>query len=109
MKDIFLHLFAGEYLIGREEGSRAFALIDRDLFQKYPEEKFFFNVNGVKVLAPSFCDEVFGELQIKYPGRLFIDCKISEGLKSSFDVIEETRNIKFDYTNHFGGKSTGNG
>jgi hypothetical protein len=96
MKIINLRIYCGEYLYGRDDGERAFEALLRD-FQALPNESFFFDFSEVRMLAPSFADEVFGELALKFPERLFLDSKISLGLKPSLDVIEETRDVKFNY------------
>lgn len=87
----------GEFLNGRQEGVDSYHAIKRDFFDKEPEEKFFFDFSGVKVFAPSFCDEVFGELAEIYSGRFFIDSKINHAIRMSFDTVESSRDVKFEY------------
>ena len=47
------------------------------------DEKLFFDFSGVNMVAPSWCDEFFGEATIKYPGRIIIDESIGEGFKKT--------------------------
>ena len=89
----------GEFLNGRQEGRDSYLVIKRDFFDKEPEEKIFFDFSGVKVFAPSFCDEVFGELAQTELDRFFIDSNINHAIKMSFDTVENSRNIKFNYSN----------
>jgi len=98
MQVVQMKLYGGKFLTGRAEGEAAFNAIERDLFQKHPEEIFLFDFTDVKVLAPSFCDEVFGELGVKYSKRFFIDEEIDEAHRMAFSVVEDSRKIKFQFS-----------
>lgn len=99
MKYLQLKTF-GTFLIGREEGSSAYAVIKRDFADAFPNEKIFCNFSGVLVFAPSYCDEVFGKLQSEYPDKFVFDVGMSHALKVSFDTVEQTRGVKFVYGNN---------
>jgi hypothetical protein len=96
MKTILINRF-GELLLNRDNGQHAYTVIRRDYLEKDSNEIFFCDFQGVKVLAPSYCDEVFGRLQEEYPNRLCYDLAMSEALKASFQTVEETRSIHFQF------------
>ena len=98
MKKIFLKSF-GIYLNGREEGAAAFRVLEQELLALAEGEKLFFDLSGVIVLAPSWCDEFFGEAELKYPNKIVIDDSIHMGLRKSFEVISDARNINFSFGN----------
>ncbi len=85
----------GIYLGGREEGRTAFQSLKRELDSLPKTEQLFFDFSGMRAIAPSWCDEFFGEAAIHYPGRVIIDETISMGLKKSFEVISDARKIDF--------------
>ena len=88
----------GMHLVGRSEGAEAFAALKGNMRDVPEDEKVFFDFSDITMLAPSWCDEFFGEATLEYPGRIIIDDSINEGLRKSFEIIEETRDITF----HFG-------
>jgi hypothetical protein len=96
MKKKFLKSY-GIYLNGREEGAAAFRMLEREIQSLSDDDRLFFNFSEVVVLAPSWCDEFFGEAVIHYPGRIVIDQTIHLGLKKSFEVVEQARGITFTY------------
>lgn len=99
MKIIQIKIF-GEFLVGREEGRQAYDIFKRDYVDKYPNETFFCDFTGIKILAPSYNDEVFGRLQQEYPDKLVIDQNIPHALHVAFDTVEETRKIVFKYASN---------
>lgn len=80
----------------REDGRAALDVIVRDFFN-HSTTPVFFDLSGVKVLAPSFCDELFGTLQETYVGRVVLDETMGKALRAAFDTVAETRNIQFQY------------
>lgn len=96
MKTISIKSF-GEFLVGREEGHQAYEVFKRDYADKDPHETFLCDFTGVKILAPSYVDEVFGRLQEEYPGRFILDQNIPHALRVAFDTVEETRKLRFSY------------
>lgn len=96
MKKIFLKSF-GIYLNGREEGASAFQILEKEILSLQKGEQLFFDLSDVIVLAPSWCDEFFGEAEKKHSGRIVIDNSIHMGLKKSFDVVAEARDISFSF------------
>jgi hypothetical protein len=96
MKIIHIKSF-GEFLVGREEGQQAYDVFKRDYVKMYPEETFFCDFTGVKIVAPSYCDEVFGRLQEEYPDKFILDQNIPHAFRVAFDTVGETRNIVFKY------------
>lgn len=96
MKKKFLKSF-GIYLNGREEGSAAFKILEQELLSLPEKEQLFFDFSDVIVLAPSWCDEFFAEAELRYPKRVIIDETIHAGLKKSFDVVAEAREISFSF------------
>lgn len=86
----------GKFLHGREEGSFAFRKLREEILGK-PETIFLFDFNDVLVLAPSYCDEVFANLQIDFPDRIKIASNITHAHRVAFETIEETRGIQFRY------------
>jgi hypothetical protein len=85
----------GKFLHSREEGELAYKKI-RDLLEK-TSDNFIFDFEGVLVLAPSYCDEVFGKLQVNFPNRIKIKNNTSHGLKVAFETVEETGGLNFDW------------
>lgn len=59
----------GELLISRPAGREA-ALIMRGSFQPGPDEKLELDFQGVRVVAPSWLDEVLTELRAAYGDRV---------------------------------------
>ncbi len=87
----------GKFLYGREDGHLAYSTL-ADLIETHPEiEYFLFDFSHVLVLAPSFCDEVFANLHIKYPNKIQIPSNITHAFHVAFETVEETRNIKCNY------------
>jgi hypothetical protein len=80
-----------------EEGSLAFRKIKDIITSSDPKDIFVFDFDGVIVLEPSYCDEVFGNLQGKFSSRIQIKNNIGHALKVAFDTVEETRGIKFQF------------
>ena len=101
MRTIFIKSF-GEFLVGRDEGQQAYEVFKRDYVDTYPNETFFCDFTGVKILAPSYGDEVFGRLQQEYPDKFVIDQGIPHALRVALDTVEETRRIVFKYASHAG-------
>ena len=85
----------GKFLQSREEGLVAFNKINEMIEISDPQDKFIFDFDGVLVLAPSYCDEVLGQLNYKYPNRIIIGSGINHALQVAIDTVEETRGMKF--------------
>ena len=96
MKTIEMRKF-GKYLAGRDNGKHAYDFFMNEINNMADDEKIFCNFDGVLLLAPSYCDEVFGEIQTNLPGKIVIDENINSALKKSFDVVGEVRKITFIY------------
>ncbi len=61
------------------------------------DEKIFCNFQNILLLAPSYCDELFGEIQENLPNKLVIDKNIGNALKKAFDTVAEVRDLEFVY------------
>lgn len=86
----------GKFLVSREEGKNAFTVLSERV-ALLQDQKLFCDFIGVTALSPSFCDEVFGEIEVQYPGKLVIDESLSHALRVAFETVEETRGVKFTY------------
>jgi len=95
MKKIFLKNFGGIYLNGREEGRSAFLALEKEIASLDSEQKLFIDCSEIAVLAPSWCDEFFGEAEEKHSGIMVVDDRIHEGFRKSFNVVAESRKISF--------------
>lgn len=87
----------GKFLHGREEGHLAYSRLAEIIENDNSFDYLSFDFTSVLVLAPSYCDEVFGNLHIKYPGKIKIPTSICYAFHVAFETVEETRGIKFDY------------
>ncbi len=87
----------GKFLHGREEGHLAYSKLAEIIENTKDLDYLSFDFLNVLVLAPSYCDEVFANLHIKYPGKIKIPANISHAFKVAFETVEETRGVKFDY------------
>ena len=96
MKTIKMIKF-GKYLSGRDNGRHAYDFFKKEIEKMPKDEQIFCDFQDVLLLAPSYCDEVFGEIQNELPGKLVIDESINNALKKAFEVVAEVRNLKFEY------------
>jgi hypothetical protein len=87
----------GDFLLNRENGKQAYDVLKRDYFLQQPNELFLLDFTGVKVLAPSYCDEVFGQLTEEYPDKIRILEPVGDALKAAFNAVQETRGVHFVY------------
>ena len=87
----------GDFLMSREDGQQAYEAIKRDFLTPHPGAQFFCDFQGVKVLAPSYCDEVFGNWQEEFPNSLVLDQSMNPAFKAAFDTVQETRRTQFHY------------
>jgi len=87
----------GKFLHGREEGHMAYSRLAEIIESTKDLDYLNFDFTNVLVLAPSYCDEVFANLHLKYPGKIKIPASISHAFKVAFETVEETRDVKFDY------------
>ena len=87
----------GEFLTSRENGMQAYILIKKMIQNASPEDPFLVDFGGVKVLTPSYCDEVFGNLEKENPKKLKYDKNLAKSLRTAFDVIAETRDLNFRF------------
>ena len=88
----------GKFLHGREEGSFAFRKLREEILNNL-KTVFVFNFDDVLVLAPAYCDEVFANLHLEFPGRIKIASNITHAHRVAFETVEETREMKFEYEN----------
>ena len=65
-------------------------------------EQLFFDFSDITMLAPSWCDEFFGEAVEKYPGRIILDESLISGIRESFKAVEDARGISFEYGSYVG-------
>ena len=96
MKTIRMQTY-GDFLTSREDGKQAYEAIKRDFLTSHPDIQFFCDFQGVKVLAPSYCDEVFGNWQEEFPNSLVLDKNMNHALKAAFDTVQETRGVHFHF------------
>jgi len=96
MKRIHLKTF-GKILMGREEGRSSYHVFKEKLSEIPDGEKAFCDFTDVMVMAPSFCDEVFGEIEAESPARLVIDQNVNLATKKAFETVEQARKIKFEF------------
>ncbi|MFM7458037.1 MAG: hypothetical protein ACKO3R_05190 [bacterium] len=87
----------GKFLHGREEGHLAYSRLAEIVESIQDLDYLSFDFSDVLVLAPSYCDEVFANLHLKYPGKIKIPANISHAFKVAFETVEETRELKFEY------------
>lgn len=87
----------GKFLIDRESGKNVYDILKRKMGKLTKAEKMVLDFNGVTILNPSFCDEVFGNLESEYPGIILIQ-NANEAHKVAFETVEETRGVKFTYS-----------
>ncbi|MBP9127883.1 MAG: STAS-like domain-containing protein [Elusimicrobia bacterium] len=87
----------GDFLTSREDGRQVYEAIKRDYLTSHPGIQFFCDFQGVKVLAPSFCDEVFGSWMEEFPNTLALDQSMNHALKAAFETVEETRRVRFRF------------
>jgi hypothetical protein len=88
----------GKFLVTREEGRNAFAVLSpRVALLQSEHDRLFFDCNGVIALSPSYCDELFGQLEVSFPGAIILDQQMSHALRVAFETVEETRNVKFTF------------
>ena len=80
----------GEILVSRPSGREAYLILKSYLKPKTPEEPIELDFSGVKVLAPSWADEVVGALRREYGPR--VTCDPSDNLS----VIESLKIIGGD-------------
>jgi len=98
MHRIFINTF-GKFLVGREEGESAYHAFLKQINQ-FPDEQIFCDFTGVVVLAPSYCDELFGEIEKEFPGRLVIDKAISHAFLMAFKTVEDSRGFAFTFSGY---------
>ena len=96
MKTIEMKKF-GKYLSGRDNGKHAYDFFMKEIDKMAKDEKIFCDFQDVLLLAPSYCDELFGEIQANLSGKIVIDDNINSALKKSFDVVGEVRELEFVY------------
>lgn len=96
MKTIKLKKF-GKYLAGRDNGKHAYDFFMKEIDEMTEDEKIFCDFQDVLLLAPSYCDELFGEIQENLSDKIVIDENINSALKKSFDVVGEVRKLEFVY------------
>jgi len=87
----------GKFLIDRDSGRDVYEILKRDIESLKEDEKLFFDFGGVMILNPSFCDEVFGQIEQNYPEKMIIDKNASHALMVAFETVEETRGVKFNF------------
>ncbi len=87
----------GKFLRNREEGGLAYRKLRDEVQASTVDDIFVFNFTGVYVMAPSYADEVFGNLQEKFPDKIFIEAHTDHAFKVSLETVEETRALKFQY------------
>lgn len=86
----------GKFLIDRESGKNVYEILKRKVGEFKKDEKLFLDLGGVTILNPSFCDEVFGNLESEHHGAVAIQ-NASEAHKVAFETVEETRGVKFTF------------
>ncbi len=86
----------GKFLQGREDGLIAYTKIRDVIVNSQADEIFEFDFSKVLVLTPGYCDEVFANLQNETSGK-FVIGQITHGLNVSFETVEETRGVKFEF------------
>lgn len=97
MKSIDIAQKFGKFLIDRDSGRDVYEILKREIESLKNNEKLFFDFSGVIILNPSFCDEVFGQIEQNYPGKVVMDKNANHALMVAFETVEETREIKFNF------------
>lgn len=97
MKSINIGQKFGKFLIDRDSGRDVFEILKREVEAFKDGEKLFLDFSGVVILNPSFCDEVFGQLEQSFPGRVVMDKNANHALMVAFETVEETRGVKFEF------------
>ena len=88
----------GDFLLGREDAQLAYQAIQRDYLHHDTSTTFYVDFEGVKVLAPSYCDELFGKLEEELPNRFYFDPDMKHALKAAFQTVEATRKVHFNFS-----------
>ena len=88
----------GKFLVDRESGKSAYDFFKYQIESMKKNEKINCYFDDVLVLNPSFCDEVFGQLEQDFPEKIILDKNMKYSMKVAFETVEETRGIKFNYS-----------
>lgn len=93
----------GRFLVNREDGNMVYDFLKSEIQSLKKSEKIFLNFDKVAALSPGFCDEVFGQIEKSYPGKVIMDKNANHALMVAFETVEETRGIKFNFGEKIGG------
>ncbi len=89
-------------MIDRDSGRDVYEILKSKIEELKDDEKIFFDFSRVIILNPSFCDEVFGQIESDFPGKMIIDKNASRALMVAFETVEETREVKFTFAENRG-------
>ena len=90
----------GEFLCGRDRGAIVYDTIVNSgapYGESFDCGPIFCDFTGVKAMDHGFCDVVFGQWVMCWPGTIYLDRNMPDGLMPAFDTVAETRCIKFDF------------
>lgn len=104
MKSINMGQKFGKFLIDRDSGRDVYEILKREIKELKGDEKLFLDFSGVVILNPSFCDEVFGQIEQDFPEKMIVDKNANHALMVAFETVEETRGIKFNFGEKIGVK-----
>ncbi len=79
----------GEILVSRPAGREAYLVLKSYLKPKTAEEPIELDFSGVKVLAPSWADEVIGALRCEYGARVKCCPSDNQSVIESLKIIVE--------------------
>ncbi len=84
----------GEMLISRPEGKDAALIIENQFINKLQNEKVILDFEGVRVLTPSWLDEVV-QVILNKVGKLNLEFKntTNSSVKASIESVKEQENI----------------
>lgn len=78
----------GEILVSRPSGREAYLILKSYLKPKTSDELIELDFSGVKVLGPSWADEVVGTLKREYGARVKCNPSDNQSVIESLKIIE---------------------
>jgi hypothetical protein len=85
----------GLILNGREDGMKAYPLLENAISSLEHGQKLLIDLGNVKILNPSFADETLSVLMEKHPDSFLITGKLSLAVQRGLEQVERQRNINF--------------
>ncbi|MDB4984659.1 MAG: hypothetical protein JWM20_838 [Patescibacteria group bacterium] len=86
----------GNTSVFRDRGREAFTAFEPELKNFSDSEELILDFSGILTFAPSWGDEFLSPLVSKYGDRLILKNTSNSSVKATLDILEKTRNIKFN-------------